>query len=98
MHMFAGAAKLSGARHGNTRVLVRSVPDMPTEHSRHIPLTGPPADNVEAQVAKGEYLSASDVTRAAIRLPTAQDGAKVGPRLGNPTAARRLHEPAGTDG
>ncbi|WP_267358587.1 type II toxin-antitoxin system ParD family antitoxin [Methylobacterium sp. GC_Met_3] len=41
---------------------------MPAKHSRHIALTGPLADWVDAQVAKGEYTSVSDLIRAAIRV------------------------------
>lgn len=41
---------------------------MPAKHSRHIALTGPLSAWVEEQVARGEYASASDLIRAAVRL------------------------------
>ncbi|WP_267427222.1 type II toxin-antitoxin system ParD family antitoxin [Methylobacterium sp. GC_Met_2] len=45
---------------------------MPAKHSRHIALTGPHAEWIDGQVANGEYASASDVIRTAIRLLRAQ--------------------------
>ncbi|MFE1603287.1 ribbon-helix-helix domain-containing protein [Methylobacterium sp. ID0610] len=41
---------------------------MAAKHSRHIALTAPLADFVDEQVAKGEYASASEMVRAALRL------------------------------
>lgn len=40
---------------------------MPAKHSRHIALTGPLSEWVESQVTQGEYNSASDLIRTAIR-------------------------------
>lgn len=41
---------------------------MPAKHSRHIALTEPLAAWVDEQVMRGEYASASDLIRAAVRL------------------------------
>ncbi|MCJ2054877.1 type II toxin-antitoxin system ParD family antitoxin [Methylobacterium sp. J-070] len=46
---------------------------MPAKHSRHIALTGPRAEWIDARVAKGKYTSVRDVIRAARRLLPAQD-------------------------
>ncbi|AWN40748.1 type II toxin-antitoxin system ParD family antitoxin [Methylobacterium durans] len=48
---------------------------MAAKHSRHIALTGPLAEYVEAQVARGEYASASEMVRAALRLLMERDRA-----------------------
>ncbi len=45
---------------------------MPARHSRHIALTDPLAKYVDEQVGRGDYLSASDLVRTAIRLLMAQ--------------------------
>ncbi|WP_232632028.1 ribbon-helix-helix domain-containing protein [Methylobacterium sp. Leaf118] len=41
---------------------------MPAKHSRHVALTEPLAAWVDEQVSLGEYASASDLMRAAVRL------------------------------
>jgi antitoxin ParD1/3/4 len=41
---------------------------MVAKHSRHIALTGLLADYVAGEVMKGEYASASDMVRTALRL------------------------------
>ncbi|WP_020493658.1 type II toxin-antitoxin system ParD family antitoxin [Methylobacterium sp. WSM2598] len=41
---------------------------MAAKHSRHIALTAPLAEFVDHQVAKGEYASASEMVRTALRL------------------------------
>jgi antitoxin ParD1/3/4 len=41
---------------------------MAAKFSRHIALAGPLAEYVDAQVAKGEYASASEMVRAALRI------------------------------
>lgn len=46
---------------------------MPAKHSRHIALTGPLAEWVDGQVARGEYTSVSDLIRTAIRVLRAQE-------------------------
>ena len=46
---------------------------MPAKHSRHIALTGPLAQWVDSQVSEGEYTSASDLIRTAIRLLREQE-------------------------
>lgn len=51
---------------------------MPAKHSRHIALTGPLAEWVDSQVARGEYASVSDLLRAAIRLLREQDESRRG--------------------
>ena len=48
---------------------------MAAKHSRHIALTGPLANYVEAQVARGEYASVSEMVRAALRLLIERDRA-----------------------
>lgn len=50
---------------------------MPAKHSRHIPLTGPVAEWVDTQVAKGESASVSDLIRTAIRGLQAQEEGRV---------------------
>ena len=47
---------------------------MTAKHSRHIALTGPLASYVDRKVACGEYASASEVVRAALRLLVERDG------------------------
>ena len=59
---------------------------MPSKHSRHIALTGPLGQYVDEQVARGEYTSASELVRTAIRLLMERDAA----------AARRRPPPADT--
>ncbi len=49
---------------------------MPAKHSRHIALTGPLAEWMDSQVAKGEYTSVSDLIRTAIRFLRERDDAK----------------------
>ena len=46
---------------------------MPAKHSRHIALTAPLVEWIDSQVDRGEYTSASDLIRAAVRLLRAQD-------------------------
>lgn len=41
---------------------------MPAKHSRHIALTEPVCTWIDTQIAKGEYLSSSDLIRTAIRV------------------------------
>ncbi|MCW6509632.1 ribbon-helix-helix domain-containing protein [Lichenifustis flavocetrariae] len=50
---------------------------MPATYSRHIALTGPLKDWVDAQVDRGEYLSVSDLIRTAIRLLRERDEARI---------------------
>lgn len=50
---------------------------MAAKHSRHIALTEPLIAYVEAQVAKGEYTSVSEVVRTALRLLIDREDAKV---------------------
>ena len=49
---------------------------MAAKHSRHIALTEPLIAYVEAQVAKGEYTSISEVVRTALRQMIERDEAK----------------------
>ena len=49
---------------------------MAAKHSRHIALTEPLIAYVEAQVAKGEYTSVSEVVRTALRLLIDREDAK----------------------
>ena len=46
---------------------------MTAKHPRHIALTGPLASYVDSKVACGEYASASEVVRAALRLLVERD-------------------------
>jgi antitoxin ParD1/3/4 len=46
---------------------------MPAKHSRHIALTESLAAWIDGQVAKGEYTSASDLIRTAIRVLRSRD-------------------------
>ena len=46
---------------------------MTAKHPRHIALTGPLASYVDRKVACGEYASASEVVRAALRLLVERD-------------------------
>ena len=50
---------------------------MAAKHSRHIALTEPLIAYVEAQVAKGEYTSISEIVRTALRLLIERDEAKI---------------------
>ncbi|KST61169.1 CopG family transcriptional regulator [Methylobacterium sp. GXS13] len=50
---------------------------MAAKHSRHIALTEPLIAYAEAQVAKGEYTSISEVVRTALRLLIEREAAKV---------------------
>ena len=50
---------------------------MAAKHSRHIALTEPLIAYVEAQVAKGEYTSISEVVRTALRLLIDREDAKI---------------------
>lgn len=52
---------------------------MAAKHSRHIALTGPLAVYVESQVSAGEYASASEMVRAALRLLMERDQARARP-------------------
>lgn len=48
---------------------------MPAKHSRHIALTETLAAWIDSQVAKGDYASASDLIRTAVRvLRTGHEG------------------------
>lgn len=49
---------------------------MAAKHSRHIALTSPLALYVESKVAAGEYASASEMVRAALRLLLERDQAR----------------------
>jgi len=46
---------------------------MTAKHPRHIALTGPLASYIDSKVACGEYASASEVVRAALRLLVERD-------------------------
>jgi antitoxin ParD1/3/4 len=59
---------------------------MPAKHSRHIALTETLAAWIDAQVAKGEYASTSDLIRTAIRMLRVQDEGKAATRLAAPMA------------
>jgi antitoxin ParD1/3/4 len=50
---------------------------MPARYSRHIALTETLAAWIDAQVAKGEYASTSDLIRTAIRVLRIQDEGRV---------------------
>jgi len=65
------------------KVVLRS--NMAAKHSRHIALTGPLAQYIEAQVAKGEYASVSEMVRTALRLLIERDQATA---CSIPTASR----------
>jgi antitoxin ParD1/3/4 len=62
---------------------------MPAKHSRHIALTGPLAEWVDGQVAKGEYTSVSDLVRTAIRALRSHEEAQ-----GPPTRAKLSTPPS----
>lgn len=64
---------------------------MPAKHSRHIALTGPLQDYVDGLVAQGEYASASDVVRAALRLMIERDGSAPRPSPASATGKGSLH-------
>lgn len=49
---------------------------MTAKHPRHIALTGPLANYVNGKVATGEYASASELIRAALRLLIEHEAAK----------------------
>ena len=53
-------------------MVLNSLP-MTAKHPRHIALTGPLASYVDSKVACGEYASASEVVRAALRLLVERD-------------------------
>ncbi|MCG5248216.1 ribbon-helix-helix domain-containing protein [Methylorubrum extorquens] len=59
---------------------------MPAKHSRHIALTETLAAWIDAQVAKGEYASTSDLIRTAIRVLRVQDEGKAAARPAAPMA------------
>lgn len=61
---------------------------MAAKHSRHIALTEPLIAYVEAQVAKGEYTSASEMVRAALRLLIERDEAKGRRQAADPEVVR----------
>ena len=63
---------------------------MAAKHSRHIALTGPLAQYVERQVSAGEYASASEMIRAALRLLIERDQVRAKPasNSGSKTGAR----------
>jgi antitoxin ParD1/3/4 len=54
---------------------------MAAKYSRHIALTGPLASYVDSQVVDGNYASASEIVRAALRLLIEHDKALSMPRL-----------------
>jgi len=62
---------------------------MPARHSRHIALTETLAAWIDAQVARGEYASTSDLIRTAIRVLRVQDGGKVAAQPASPVAMPR---------
>ncbi|GJD57986.1 ribbon-helix-helix domain-containing protein [Methylobacterium dankookense] len=66
---------------------------MPAKHSRHIALTEALASWVDAQVAKGEYASTSDLIRTAIRVLRSRDEEKVAIR--SASTARPPHGAGG---
>ena len=63
-------------------------PGMAAKHSRHIALTEPLITYVEAQVANGEYTSASEFVRAALRLLIERDEAKARCQSADPEVVR----------
>lgn len=50
---------------------------MPAKHSRHIALTETLSTWIDSQVANGEYASASDLIRTAVRVLRTGDEGKV---------------------
>ena len=62
---------------------------MAAKHSRHIALTGPLAAYVETQVSTGEYASASEMVRVALRLLMERDQARAKPAGDFPKAGAR---------
>ena len=62
---------------------------MAAKHSRHIALTGPLAVYVESQVSAGEYASASEMVRAALRLLMERDQVRAKPVSDLPGAGAR---------
>lgn len=62
---------------------------MPAKHSRHIALTETLASWVDAQVAKGEYASASDLIRTAIRALRSRDEERGAPGSASPARLPR---------
>lgn len=56
---------------------------MAAQHSLHVALTGPLVKYVGEQVATGQYATASEVVRAALRLLIERDG------TGRPPAGKR---------
>jgi antitoxin ParD1/3/4 len=62
---------------------------MSAKHSRHIALTEMLAAWIDAQVAKGEYASTSELIRTAIRVLRVQDEGKVALQPASATPATR---------
>lgn len=62
---------------------------MPAKHSRHIALTETLACWVDAQVAKGEYASASELIRTAIRALRLRDEERGAPGPASPARPPR---------
>lgn len=65
---------------------------MAARHPRHIALTGPLAEYVDHQVAQGEYASASEMVRAALRLLIEHDEAKARRRGRAKSASGQAHD------
>ncbi|MCJ2012642.1 type II toxin-antitoxin system ParD family antitoxin [Methylobacterium sp. J-076] len=61
---------------------------MAAKHFRHIALTEPLIAYAEAQVAKGEYTSISEVVRTALRLLMEREAAKAHRGTANAEVAR----------
>ena len=62
---------------------------MPVKHARHIALTASLAAWVDEQVERGQYASASDLVRTALRHLQERDAAKVAPQAKQPANAGR---------
>jgi antitoxin ParD1/3/4 len=65
---------------------------MAARHPRHIALTGPLAKYVDHQVAQGEYASASEMVRVALRLLIERDEAKARRKRGAKIASGQTHD------
>ncbi|MBO1023017.1 type II toxin-antitoxin system ParD family antitoxin [Methylobacterium sp. SD274] len=65
---------------------------MAARHPRHIALTGPLAEYVDHQVAQGEYASASEMVRVALRLLIERDEAKARRKRGAKIASGQTHD------
>jgi Arc/MetJ-type ribon-helix-helix transcriptional regulator len=66
---------------------------MPANHARPIALTETPVVSIDAQVAKGEYASAGDPIRTAIRVLRRQDAGAVPVDSASCDSASRMRTP-----